>query len=35
MDILYLGVVILFFILTFGLIWACDVVQEHKPGEHS
>ncbi|MGA2623908.1 MAG: potassium ABC transporter ATPase [Bacteroidota bacterium] len=35
MDILYLGIVVLFFVLTWGLMKMCESLGEHKSGEKS
>ena len=33
MDIIYIGIVIAFFVLTWGLMKACEVLGEQKPGD--
>jgi hypothetical protein len=33
MDFIYLGIIILFFVASLGLVKLCDVLSEHKPGE--
>jgi hypothetical protein len=33
MDIIYIGVVIAFFVVTLGLIKACEILGERKSGE--
>jgi hypothetical protein len=33
MDIIYIGIVIAFFVLTWGLMKACDILGEQKSGE--
>jgi hypothetical protein len=33
MDIIYLGIVAVFFVLTWGLMKMCDSLGEHKSGE--
>jgi len=33
MDILYLGIVVVFFALTWGLMKMCESLGEHKSGE--
>ena len=35
MDFIYLGVIILFFLSSWGLMKACDVLQETKSGDHT
>ncbi len=35
MDILYLGIAVAFFLLTFGLMKACDVLRDDSPGDRS
>jgi hypothetical protein len=35
MDIVYLGTVVAFFALTWGLMKVCEVLQEDKSGGHS
>jgi hypothetical protein len=32
MDIIYIGIVLVFFLLTWGLMKVCDVLGEHKTG---
>jgi hypothetical protein len=34
-DIIYIGITILFFILTWGLMKMCEVLGENKTGEKS
>jgi len=33
-DILYLGIAVVFFIATWGLLKVCDLLAEHKQGEN-
>ncbi len=33
MDILYLGIVVVFFVLTWGLMKMCESLSEHKSGD--
>jgi len=33
MDIIYIGIVIAFFLLTWGLMKLCDALGEHKLGD--
>jgi len=33
MDLLYVGIVVVFFVLTWGLMNMCQSLGEHKPGE--
>lgn len=33
MDIVYIGIVIAFFVLTWGLVKACEILGEPKSGE--
>jgi hypothetical protein len=33
MDFIYIGIVIVFFLLTWGLMRLCEVLQENKPGD--
>jgi hypothetical protein len=35
MDILYLGIVVAFFALTWGITKMCEVLMEDKTGGHS
>lgn len=35
MDIIYIGIVIAFFLLTWGLMKACDVLGEQKTGDRT
>jgi hypothetical protein len=35
MDILYIGIVLVFFVLTWGLLKLCDLLGENKTGEKS
>jgi hypothetical protein len=35
MDIVYLGTVVVFFALTWGLMKLCEVLQDDKSGGHS
>ena len=35
MDIIYLGVVVAFFLLTWGLMKACEILGQQKSGEKS
>jgi hypothetical protein len=35
MDIIYIGMVIAFFLLTWGLMRLCDVLGEQKKGDNS
>ena len=35
MDFVYLGTVIAFFALTWGLMKMCEILQERKPGDRS
>ena len=32
MDIIYVGIVLLFFLATWGLMWICEIPEERKPG---
>ena len=34
-DLIYIGIVAAFFILTVGLIKLCEILGEFKSGEHS
>jgi hypothetical protein len=33
MDIIYIGIVVVFFVLTWGLMKMCENLGEHKSGE--
>lgn len=33
MDIIYLGIAVLFFVATWGLMKLCEILAEHKSGE--
>jgi hypothetical protein len=35
MDFVYLGTVVAFFVLTWGVMKVCEVLQEDKSGDHS
>ena len=35
MDFVYLGTVIAFFALTWGIMKMCEILQEQKPGDKS
>jgi hypothetical protein len=35
MDFVYLGTVVAFFVLTWGVMKACEVLQEDRSGGHS
>jgi hypothetical protein len=35
MDFVYLGIVVAFFLLTWGVMKMCDVLMEDKTGGHS
>jgi len=35
MDIIYIGIVALFFLLTWGLMRLCEALQQDKSGENS
>ena len=35
MDFLYLGIVVAFFVLTWGVVKMCEVLMEDKTGDHS
>ncbi|HEY6191576.1 MAG TPA: potassium ABC transporter ATPase [Bacteroidota bacterium] len=35
MDILYIGIVLVFFLLTWGLLKGCDLLGEEKSGDRS
>ncbi len=35
MDIIYLGIVALFFLATWGLMRLCEILDQHKSGERS
>jgi hypothetical protein len=33
MDLIYLGITVLFFVATWGLMKLCEILQEHKTEE--
>jgi hypothetical protein len=35
MDLMYLGITVLFFVATWGLMKLCDMLDDHKSGEQS
>jgi hypothetical protein len=35
MDIIYLGIVVLFLFATWGLMRLCEILDQHKSGEQS
>lgn len=35
MDFIYVGIVVAFFVLTWGVMKMCDVLMEDKSGRHS
>ena len=35
MDVLYLGTVVVFFALTWGIVKMCEVLQRNKSGDNS
>lgn len=35
MDLIYLGITVLFFVATWGLMKLCEILHEHKSGEQS
>ena len=35
MDLIYLGVIVIFFISSWGILKLCDVLQEQKSGDRT
>jgi hypothetical protein len=35
MDLIYLGIAVLFFLATWGLMKLCEILDDHKEGEQS